>query len=80
MGGSDMRVTKICALICALGGVATSSAAFAQTSDSMSHSKMMMHHHTMMHSHHTMMMHSHHTMMMHHKKMMDHKMSHNGSM
>jgi hypothetical protein len=67
-----MRFIQICTLICALG-VATSPAAFAQTSDSMSHSHMMMHHHTMMHSHHTMMM--------HHKKMMDHKMSHSsGSM
>jgi hypothetical protein len=47
MGGSDMRVMKIFALICALG-LAASSAAFAQTSDSMSHSKMMMHHHPMM--------------------------------
>jgi hypothetical protein len=61
-----MRFMQMCALICALA-VGISSAAFAQSNDSMMH--------------HQAMKHSHHTMMMHHKKTMDHKMSHgSGSM
>jgi len=79
--GTDMKFLQICTLICALG-VGASATAFAQTSDSMTHSDKMMHHHAMMHSHHTMMMH-HSKMMTHHEKMMMHhdKMSHSsGSM
>jgi hypothetical protein len=73
----DMRFLHICTLVCALG-VGTSATAFAQTSDSTTHSDMMMHHHAMMHSHHTMMMHHskmmthHRNMMMHHSKTMSH--------